>query len=463
MTTTETQWRILQSEIQGKVVQSTDADYDDARRAWNLTVNHRPVGVVMATHALDIVKAIQFARKEKLTVSVQSTGHGTVRPASGGDLLVNTAGMVRVQVDAAARTAWIEAGAKWKDVLERTQAVGLAPLLGSAPHVGAVGYTLGGGLGWLARKYGAAADSVRHFEVVTADGKLRRASETENPDLFWGLRGGSGNLAVVTGMEINLYPVTTVYGGSLIYPVEMAGEVFPRYRDWISSAPDELTSSVAVMNFPPIPPVPEPLRGQSFVMVRGCYCGPVDQGEALIQPWRDWRSPVIDAFKAMPFSQVATISNDPVDPLPALSTGAWLRALSDDAIATLLGYAIPGDNPSPLLVVEVRHIAGTVATASSPLSAYSSQGWELLLQLVGITPTPEAYNHVARLTGQVKAELGPALSGAIYMNLVEGDESRRRVKDGFTPQAYRRLLALKSTFDPDNLLHSGFNLSPAGI
>lgn len=456
-TVTDSRWDQLLSRIQGTVITPDDPQYDEARRAWNLTVNQHPALIVVAASAADVVEATQFAMRENLTISVQSTGHGIVHPANDS-LLIITSKMKKIQVDADSQTAWIEAGAKWGEVLEKTQAVGLAPLLGSSPDVGVVGYTLGGGFGWLGRKYGLATDSVRFFELVTGNGRLLRASAEENSELFWGLRGGGGSLGIITGMEIKLYPVSTVYGGNLIYPIQAAKEVYSRYRDWIASAPDELTSSIVLMNFPPMPLVPEILRGQSFVIVRGCYCGPVEQGEALVQPWRDWRTPFIDDFKVMPFSQVATISNDPVDPIPALSTGAWLRELSDEAIDVLIRYGFPGNGPSPLIFAEVRHVGGAVARVNSQANAYGNRDAALLLQMVGVTPTPEAYGHLVRYTNQIKEQLQPYLTGGVYMNFLEGEESQQRVKDGYSPETYQRLTALKTAYDPNNRLRSGFNI-----
>jgi FAD/FMN-containing dehydrogenase len=453
-------WAGLQARIVGRVVAPDDPDYDRLRKAWNLTVDQHPAVIVVARNAADIAAAVQFARWERLGISVQSTGHGVVRPADDS-LLIVTSEMRDIRVDAASQTAWIEAGAKWGMVLERTQAFGLAPLLGSSPDVGAVGYTLGGGMGWLARKYGLATDSVRFFEVVTADGRVLRASETENADLFWGLRGGGGGLGVVTGMEVKLHPVSTVYGGNLFYPTEFAQDVYVRYRDWIASAPDELTSSILIMNYPPIPQVPEFLRGQTFVQVRGCYCGPIQRGEALLQGWRDWRAPVIDDFKAVPFGQVATISNDPVDPMPGLSTGAWLRELSDKAIDVLIRYGARDDGPNPLVFAEVRHAGGAVARAQGSPNAYGNRDASLILQMVGVTPTPEAYHHLKQYTDEVKEHLRPYLTGGVYMNFLEGEESQQRTQDGYSPEAYRRLTELKTAYDPDNLLRSGFSLPPA--
>jgi FAD/FMN-containing dehydrogenase len=452
-------WEQLAAHIQGRVIVPGHPDYDDARKAWNLVVDQHPALIVIAANAADVQAAVVFGGQEDLGIAVQSGGHGIVQPADGR-LLIVTNGMKEIRVNPAAQTAWIAAGAKWGEVLARTQPAGLAPLLGSSPDVGVVGYTLGGGFGWLGRKYGLATDSVHYFELVTADGRLLRASETENSDLFWGLRGGGGGLGIITGMEIQLYPVTTVYGGNLFYPIEAAREVFRRYRDWIVTAPDELTSSVAITNFPPLPMGPEFLRGKSVVMVRGCYCGPIDQGEALLQSWRDWRAPMIDDWKRMPFSDVATISNDPVDPLPGLATGAWLRELSDEAIDILVETGAVGDDPPPLIFAEVRHAGGRIAGVHPGSNAYSHRDAPLLLEMVGVTPTPEAHAFLGQYTGQLKARLAPYLTGGVYMNFLEGAESRQRVRDGFSPQSYRRLAQLKAAYDPDHRLHAGFDIPP---
>jgi FAD/FMN-containing dehydrogenase len=457
---TDVLWVGLESTIKGRVITADHPAYDEARKAWDLTVRQWPAAIVVAKDAAAIGEAMRFAGREGLAVAVQSTGHGVVRPANDS-LLILTSEMKEIRVDPAARTAWVGAGAKWGMVLEQTQAFGLAPLLGSSPDVGVVGYTLGGGLGWLGRKYGLAADSVRFFEVVTAAGRLLRASEAENSDLFWGLRGGGGGLGIVTGMEIKLYPVTTVYGGNLFYPIELARDVLVRYRDWIAAAPDELTSSVLIMNFPPIPEVPEFLRGQSFAMVRGCYCGPAEEGEALLQSWRAWRAPYVDDSKAMPFAGVATISNDPVDPVPGFSTGAWLRELSDEAIDLLIRYAAGNNGSSPLVLAEVRHAGGAIARVRPGSNAYGNRDASLLLQLLGMAPTPEAYRHLQQITGELKQWLQPYLTGGVYLNFLNGKESQQQVENGYSPEAFRQLVALKARYDPENRLRHGFNIPPA--
>jgi FAD/FMN-containing dehydrogenase len=444
--------------VNGQVLTPDDQGYDLARRAWNLTVDQYPAVIVIAQSADDIVEAVRFADAQNLEVAVKATGHGTLREANDS-LLIDTSRMTDVHVDAAAQTAWVSAGAKWGRVLEQVQAVGLAPLLGSSPDVGAVGYTLGGGMGWLARKYGLSTDNVNYFELVTADGRRLRASARDNADLFWGLRGGGGNFGVVTGMEIRLYPITMVYGGNLFYPIGLAKEVYARYRSWIANAPDELTSSVVLMNFPPVPAVPEFLRGQSFVMVRGCYSGPVEKGEELLGYWRTWQPPLVDDFKAMPFSQVAAISNDPMDPMPSLSSGAWLKDISDETVETLLRFVVPQGQPPMLVFAEVRHAGGAIARADPRSAAYGNRDAVYSLQVVGGAPTPEVHAAVKSHVAQMKSSLGSHMHGGVYLNFVEGVEARESTEKGFSADTIQRLKLLKEKYDPNNRFNHSYAIS----
>jgi FAD/FMN-containing dehydrogenase len=449
----------LQTRLQGAAIGPDHPRYHEARHAFNLANDQRPAAIVEAGGAADVAEAIRFAQEAGLGVAIQSTGHGA-QPADGA-LLILTSRMTGVQINAAARTAWVEAGARWGQVLEPAQAAGLAPLLGSSPGVGVMGYTLGGGLGWLARKYGLAADSVRAFEVVTADGQVRRASASENSDLFWALRGGGGSFGVVTGMEIQLYPVTVVFGGNLIYPVELAKEVFTRYRAWIAAAPEALTSSVLVMNFPPLPAVPEFLRGKSTVIVRGLYCGPAAEGQALLAEWLNWQAPLANLWRAMPFSEVATVSNDPKDPVPGYSTGAWLAGLSDASIDAIIRYGVAQPGSAAPIFVEVRHVGGAMGRVNGEANAFGNRQAELLLNLVALAPTPAIRERAAAQAQQLKQALQPDLTGGVYMNFLEREEARARTRDAYRPENYRRLQALKAQFDPANLFRFGFNIPPA--
>lgn len=450
----------LKAAVQGAVIVPGDAAYEERRQAWNRAYQHEPALIVVARSAADVAAAVRFASTADLPVAVQSTGHGVIRPAQNA-LLIVTSEMKEICVDAATHTAWIEAGAQWGEVLVLAQAAGLAPLLGSSPNVGAVGYTLGGGMGWLARKYGLALDSVDYFELVTADGRLVRASETENSDLFWGLRGGGGGFGVITGMGIRLYPVTTIYGGNLLYPIEDAREVYTRYREWIKSAPDELTSSIVLMNMPPIPQVPDFLRGKTVVFIKAAYAGEAEKGAQYIQDWLDWKPPMMNTFQAMPFADVATISNDPKDPSPSLSTGGWLRDLDDETIDTLLAWGVSVQGSSPFTVVEIRHAGGAIARVDKHANAYSNRDETLLLNLIGMTPTPERYQTAQEYGQAFKQALGDHLTGGVYMNFMGGEEARERTRDGYLPENFARLQALKTRHDPQNRFRFGYDIPPA--
>jgi len=443
----------LRQQLSGQVVAPGDGDYDAARAAWNLLVDPHPALVALVESADDVAAAVRFAAAHELDVAVQATGHGPVRPADGA-LLINTARLTGVEIDAAAQTARILAGTMWGQVLTAAQAHGLAPLLGSSPTIGAVGYTLGGGFGWLGRKYGLAADSVVSFSVVTADGQPLDVSANENPDLFWGLRGGGGSLAIVTAMTVRLFPVATVYGGSLVYPAAAAAGVLRRWRDWLPGLPDEMTSAVKIINLPDLPFVPPPLRGQTFAMLLGCHCGPLEQGAALIQSWRDWQPPLMDAFGPMPFTEVARISQDPAQPSPSLNTGGWLGDLSDATIDTLVRYGTLQAGRAPLLLVEVRHAGGAMGRAGEN-AAFGHRDAELLLTAVGHIPAPPLRAVLDDYTGRLKADLGQALTGTVYLNLMDGQEAAARVADAFPPEKLARLSALRAYYDPSRRLNRG--------
>lgn len=449
----------LQNQIAGQVILPEDERYEEARLAHNRSIDQRPALIVSALTAADIAAAVRFAREQGLAIAVQSTGHG-VPVAADGALLILTGRLQSLKIDPELQTARIGAGLRWGEVLAETQRFKLAPLLGSSPLVGVVGYSLGGGLGWLARKHGIAADSVLRIELVTMTGEIIRASAEEHADLFWALRGGGGSFGIVTAIEVRLFPVSTVYGGNLVYPGEMAREVMRRYRDWIAALPEEMTTSVMLINFPPIPQVPDVFRGKSFVMVRGCYAGPVEAGAALVQSWRDWQAPLIDDFGEMAFAQVAKISNDPTNPAPSKTTGAWMRELSDAAIDTLVQYARPRATPPGLTAVEVRHVGGAMNRAPADLNAFSHRDADLLLFAVGSTPTPELVSAMRVYTDAMLRDLQPALTGGVFLNFTGLQEARDRTRAGFAAGVFERLQAVKAKYDPENCLRFGFDIAP---
>ena len=452
----------LRSGLRGTAYAKGEEGYDEASRAWNLNANQEPALVVMAEGAADVMAAVSFAREFGMGVGVMATGHGVGAPCDGG-VLVNTSRMRGVRVDPVARTARVEAGALWADVIPEATAHGLAGLVGSSSHVGVVGYTMGGGFGWLGRRFGLNAASVTEADVVTADGKLLRVSAEEHADLFWGLGGGGGNFGLVTSLEFRLYPVTAVYGGNAFYPVERAGEVLELYARWSRDLPDEMTTAVAFMNIPPLPDIPEPLRGGSFVVVRGCYSGAnPEDGDEMFRPVREGLGdPVMDTFGVMPVAAMDAISMDPVDPMASVQHSEMLRDLSPGAIEALLEVAGPGSG-SPLIMLEIRQLGGALARTPDRLSPMGGGEAGYVMNCVGVTFTPEmaegVKGHIARVTEATREHQ----TGETFVNFMELDAAgEERVRAAYPPEDWERLVALKDRHDPDNLFRFNRNIAPS--
>lgn len=447
--------QFLKQQTTGSVLTSDSPDYETTRRGWDLSIDHHPAVIVVAETAQDVVASVRFANENHLGIAIQSTGHGIQQPADD-NLLIITKNIKAIQIVPTAQTARIGAGVLWKEVLEAAAPHSLAGLAGSSPHVGVVGYTLGGGFGWLGRKYGFAADKVRSVDIVTPDGVLRHASATENSDLFWGLLGGSGNFGVVTALEFELVPLKTFYGGNLIYPAEIAADVFRFFRAWAKTNPNEQASSVALFKFPNIPQLPDEIRGKQQVFMRGVYAGNAAEGAALIQPWLDWRAPLVNSFQEMPFTEIGVVSNDTVAPGAAYSSVEQFDTLSDEAIDLIVHAVL--DNDSPYIYNEVRHGGGAYASAPNDTNAVGNRDAEFWLQMLGITPTPQAYAGAAAYTKQYKEKLRPYVRGSVYLNFMTGGESKERIKDAYLPESYERLVALKAKYDPQNLFRFSYQL-----
>ena len=452
---------VLQAGLRGDAHVPGNEGYDGAAGAWNLNAVQRPALVVMAEGAADVMAAVRFARDEGLGVGVMATGHGVGTPVDGG-VLVNTSRMRGVRVDPVARTARVEAGALWRDVIPEAQAHGLAGLVGSTSHVGVVGYTMGGGFGWLGRKHGLNSASVTGADVVTADGELLRVSAEENPDVFWSLGGGGGNLGIVTSLEFRLYPISTVYGGNVFYPAEMAQEVLNAYARWTEDLPDEMASAVAFLNIPPLPFVPEPLRGRSVVTFRACYCGEdPGVGEELVRPLRELGEPIMDTFGEMPVAAMDAISMDPVDPMGAIQHAEMLRDLSPDATAAILEVAGP-DSGSPLIMLEIRHLGGALARQPDRLNPMGSGDAKFVMNGIGATFTPEMAEGVAAHLARVAEATRPHQTGETYVNFMELDgASEDRVRAAYPPEDWERLVELKDAYDPENLFRFNRNIRPS--
>ncbi len=450
-TTTLVDVRPLRAALQGDVVTAEDESWDEARQAWNLTVDQRPAAVVLPESVEDMRAAVRFAYETGLRVAPQGTGHGASALGDLDDtLLLKTERLRGVEIDAEARTARVAAGTIWIEVVEAAAEHGLAALAGSSPDVGVVGYTLGAGLSWLARKHGIGANQVTAVELVTPDGRLVRADAERNADLFWAVRGGGGAFGVVTALEFNLLPLEEVYAGILWFPVDRAAEVLNEWRAWTDGQPEEMTSVGRILQFPPIPEIPELVRGQSFVVVQAIVLGDEAEGAKLFAPLRAL-GPVMDTVATIPVAELSRLHMDPEGPAPGAGDGGMLA----DVDAELVNAVVDLTVGSPLLSVEIRHLGGAVARPRPGHGAASHFEAPFILFAVGIAPTPEGKEAVEDAAAGLLDALAPWQAEHTYLNFAE---TRRGSGSLFTAESLERLRRIKAEVDPDDVIRSNHPL-----
>jgi len=446
----------LRAQLTGTLVLPEDPDWDSARQAWQLAVDQRPAAVVLAANAGDVVAAVNAARVVGLRATAQGTGHNANPLGSlDGTLLIQTSRMRGVVVDPQARTVRVEAGALWADVTAAAAPHGLLGLAGSSPDVGVVGYTLGGGLSWLARKHGLAANHVVAAEVVTADGVLRRIDETTEPNLFWAIRGGGGSFAIVTALEFRLFPVGELNGGVLFWPIERATEVLHAWREWTATVPDEVTSVGRLLRFPPIEEIPEPVRGQSFVVVELVSLLDESRTDALLAPLRELE-PAMDTVQPSTPQDLAQIHMDPPQPTPAAGDGLLLTELSPVALDAYLATTGP-DADFPLLSTEIRHLGGALAPQSGSGGAVPGFEAGYVVFSVAITPDEAAVAATNRSLDTVAEVLRPWSADTSYLNFAE----RTGGAPFAEPATLARLRRVKAHYDPADVLRSNHPVAPA--
>jgi len=445
----------LKAAIAGQVLVPGQAGYDQARQAWNLAVDERPCVVVVAESAADAAQAVRYARARGMRIAPQGTGHGAepLEPLDGA-MLLRTTHMRQVRIDPSARTARAEAGAVWTDVTVPAGQYGLAALAGSSPNVGVTGYTLGGGLGWLARRYGLAANSVTAAELVTPGGDLVRADAGHEPDLFWAVRGGGG-VGVVTALEMRLYPVRELYAGDLFFPIARAAEVLHAWREWTDTVPDEVTSLAHLLRLPPLPELPEPLRGRAFVMVEAACLGDANAGAEVAGPLRRL-GPERDTFAMIPAPTLGQLNMDPPQPVPSQGDGAFLAGFPAAAIDALVAVAGP-DAQTPPDSVEVRHLGGALARSVPGGGAQPSIDASYLLFAAGATPTPDLVSAVRAQAQAVKHALAPWHASYGYYNF---EQTAAPASAVLPPASYRRLQEIKAAYDPDRVIISAHPARP---
>jgi FAD/FMN-containing dehydrogenase len=448
----------LRESIEGEVIASRDPGYDEARRVWNGAHDRRPALVVRCASADDVVAAVGFARSNDLAIAVRGGGHSIAGFSTVDDgIVIDLSQMNAVQVDPTARRAIVGGGAVWADVDQSTQQHGLATTGGLVSSTGVAGFTLGGGIGWTMRKYGLACDNLAAAEVVTADGRLVRASETDDPDLLWALRGGGGNFGIVTQFEFDLHPVgPMVYAGPIFYPAEAARELLHTFRDWALVAPDDITAIVNLTTAPPLPVIPAEWHGKKVAAFIATSTGPVDEGESLVGAFRTVGQPIADLLGPMPYEAIQTL----IDPLWEKGIHAYFKAtnlakLDDELIDRLCALHLQA--PGPQCEIHVHQMGGEVARVPEAATAFGGRSMPFLLNAVtGWRDPADAASHTDWSRAVIEAAADASTGGA-YVNFL-GDANAAR--SSYSSETFARLVALKNAYDPTNVFRLNQNIDP---
>jgi FAD/FMN-containing dehydrogenase len=445
----------------GELVEPGDSAYDDARSVFNAMIDRKPALIARCTGADDVLAAVNLAREQSVPLSVYGGGHGVTGAAVvDAGICIDLRTMNRVDVDPGQRIARIEGGANWGQIDAATQECGLAVTGGRVSDTGIGGLALGSGSGWLERKYGFTCDNLVKAEVVTADGRHVVASEDENPDLFWGLRGGGGNFGVVTAFHLRLHPVgPIVLGGQLMYPAPMADELLRFYRDFILAAPDEVCGGVAFITAPPEEFVPEPVRGQPVVGVVVVYAGDPAEGEEAFRPLREFGPPGLDMVQPMPYIAVQQMIDAP-NPRGRLNywNADFYGELPDEAIDTFVAHATKP--VSPFSQTLVMPGGGAIARVAEEDTAFVQRNAQWNLHYLSMWEDPAETDRNITWTREFSGAMKPWATGRQYLNMI-GDEGVSRVEAAYGPEKFAKLQALKSKWDPTNLFCHNQNIPPA--
>jgi FAD binding domain len=442
----------LRTRTSAEIFTPDDHDWDVVRTPWNLAVDQRPAAVARVSSALEIQEVVRFAGENGFRVAPQGTGHAS-RPMGSleNTILLKTSLMRRVQIDPARRLARVEPGVTWMEVVDAAADHGLATLAGSSPDVGVVGYTLGGGMSWLARKHGLAANSVVAAELVTGGGHLLRVDAEHHSDLFWAIRGGGGSFGVVTALEFSLFPLREVYAGILWWPIERATEVLDAWRKLAEAGlPDETVTCGRLLQLPPIAEIPEPVRGRSFVVVEIVHAGTEREGEGLIAPLRAL-APEIDDVRTMPVRELQHLHLDPEHPAPGVGDGVVLAALPPEAVAAVVDATIG----SPLVSVEIRQLGGALGRSDPGHGALDAFDGSYAMFALGIAPTPETAAAADLAATTICKALAPWTAAHTYMNF---SETRRDPRTFWSHGVYERLAGIREAVDPGRVIRANHPL-----
>jgi FAD/FMN-containing dehydrogenase len=450
----------LARSLRGELIRPGDATYEEQRRVWNGSIDRRPALIARCTGAVDLIAAVRFARTNGLLVAIRGGGHSFPGySVCDGGMVIDLSPMKGIRVDPIARTACAQAGVLLGELDREAQEFGQAVPAGIVTHTGLSGLTLGGGIGMLMRKHGLTVDNLLSADIITADGEFVRASEDENPDLFWGLRGGGGNFGIVTEFEFRLREVgPIVFAGPIFWPMADAPRVLRFYRDWVAEAPDELMTAVVHRKAPPLPFVPQELHGQPVVAVVCCYCGSIEEGEKIVRPLKDFGSPVLDLCGPKPFVELQGMFD------PSFPHGWWyyFRAcdvgeLTDEVIDITIDYSSRFRSPLTGSIIWQR--GGAVARVGENETAFSGRDAGFTYNIGAVTETAEGFDEEKEWVRNFWSALQPYHT-SVYVNFLM-EEGEERIRQAYGARKYERLTMLKRKYDPDNFFRLNQNIPPA--
>ncbi|MFF5791005.1 FAD-binding oxidoreductase [Paeniglutamicibacter sp. NPDC012692] len=445
----------LRAKLDGSVLVPGDAGFEAACLGFNLAHAFRPDVAVLAGSTRDVMAAVRHANEADLSVHVQSTGHGYPHQDHGG-MLINTSGMQSLALDPQQRSARVGAGVRWTRVIEEAAPHGLAPLNGSSPDVGVVGYTLGGGMGPMGRTFGFAADQVRGIQLVTADGSLVEVNAESEPELFWALRGGKCAVGIVTELEFDLVSVPRVYGGAIFFAGSDAPAIMHAYGAWVQELPESTTASIALLRLPDDEQIPEPLRGKLSVHLRFVHVGDETAGAALLEPMRRAGTPLVDLVGMMSYTAIASVHQDPTDPMPVWEGSMLLSGLDAAAIDALLGAAGP-DHDVPLIMAEIRHLGGALSRGPEHENAVGGRDAAFSMLVVGPYPPP-LMGAVEAAGNAVLEAMKPWAHGGSQINFQGFAGTPEAVRKAWAEPTVERLRALKTAWDPECRFSFGYSM-----
>jgi FAD/FMN-containing dehydrogenase len=449
----------LEASFRGQLVRPGDTSYDEHRRIWNGSIDRNPALIARCRGVADVIAAVTFARRTGLPVALRGGGHSFPGLSTcDGGIVIDLSPMKGIRVDPQARTARAQAGVLLGELDRETQAFGLAVPAGIVTTTGLAGLTLGGGIGWLMRKYGLTIDQLLSVDLITADGTFVKASAKENPDLFWGMRGAGGNFGIVTEFEFRLNPLgPMVLAGPILWPMEESANVLRFYREWIKDVPDELTTIVAHRYVPPVPVFPPELHGVPIVTVICCYAGPIEEGEKVVRPMKEFGKPLLDLCVPKPFLTHQAMFD------PSFPRGWWyyfrsadLGELNDEAIDIIAANALKME--SRLTAFPIFHLGGAISRVGEDETAFNGRTAGHTININATTASSEGFDQEREWSRNFWSELEPYHT-SVYVNFLM-DEGEDRIRQAYGGARYDRLKQLKRTYDPENFVRINQNIPP---